>query len=63
VFQRTSANGNQATGDIEDASVPPASGGISLTYDQATDTVTLTPNQGGPVTYCGPQSPAGYCGA
>jgi CHAT domain len=65
VFQLTGENGNQAQGYVVDSSVPGSSSGqAAVTFQPSNDSVALTTaGQNTPVTYCGPQAPAGLCGS
>jgi hypothetical protein len=63
VFQLTSQSGNSAQGTIVDGSVPGSSGQVVITFQPSNDSIAMTttaPNT--PVSYCGPQAPAGLCG-
>jgi hypothetical protein len=64
VFQLTSLHGNRAKGLIQDGSTSAKSGRATVTFHQATDSITLAAGkQDVPNTYCGSHSPAGFCGA
>lgn len=63
VFQLTSESGDSAQGYIVDSSVAGSSGQIAITFQPSNDSVALTTTgQNTPVSYCGPQAPAGLCG-
>ena len=63
VFQLSSHTGHAYRGTVLDASYPPASGPVTVTFNPSAGSLTVAAGKQGPISYCSTTAKPGACGA